>query len=506
MGTLRLAPSAAVFVLALSFPAFGQQPSALFAHVAFVEGAASLERDGNVEALDTGVPLVAGDRLRTTDGRLEIRFENGSTLYVDQSSTLDILSTDSLRLPAGTIRFDVAGNRPYIVPLYRVDTPAASVTIDAPGEYRVMAETGRKSLSSDVGVEKDSQLQTVVQVVRGTANLTTDNGGTTVRSGEQSTVAAGELPSFPVRFNSARWDAFGQWVELRRSGRGVLSVSQHYLPPVIRSYAGTLDRYGTWITDAQFGVVWYPTVGGWRPYHAGRWAWIAPFGWTWVGAEAWAWPTLHYGRWCLSANGSWFWIPGNSWGTAAPIIAQLQTQSWRGSSGRFFRDPPGVLTEQPPPVLPGGTISAPVQHDPLARRLLPPISQSPIGLPFPSMGLSRLHQGIAQTVPSVGTTPQMQFGSAWAGRAVQQRPTAPRTVAPQPHISPRAAPGHPSGNGWSAPGMSAPRGMAAPRAIPSIVPPATSARPQLGTWGSIGAPSPAAAGGSPIIPQAGPLR
>lgn len=489
MATLRFAPISAAFVLALSLPAFSQPPSTPSAHVAFVEGAASLERDGQVEALGTGVPLVDGDRLRTTDGRLEIRFENGSTLYMDQSSTLDILSTDSLRLPAGSIRIAVVGNRPYVVPLYRVDTPAASITIDAPGEYRVVATGGAPSAAAAAGTPSESA-RTDAQVVRGTANLITDNGGTTVRTGEQSTVVAGELPSFPVRFNSARWDPFGQWVELRRSGRGVLSVSQQYLPPVIQSYAGTLDRHGTWITDAQYGVVWYPTVGGWRPYQAGRWAWIAPFGWTWVGTEAWAWPTLHYGRWCLSANGSWFWIPGNSWGTAAPIIAQLQAQFGHGHSERFFRDPPGVAADQPPTAVPGGTLSTPVRHDPLARRSLSSISQSPIGLPFPSMGLPPLRQGIAQTVPSVGTTPQMQFGSTWTGRVVQEPPQAPRTIVPQPQISPRTAPAHTFGNGWSAPDRRAPRDTTAPRAIPSIVLPATAGRPQLGTWGSIAPQAP----------------
>ena len=406
-------------VLALALPAFSQQPTGPSAHVAFVEGAASLEREGNVEALSTGVPLVDGDRLRTSDGRVEIRFENGSTLYVDQSSTLDILSADSLRLLAGTITFEVIGNRPYMVPLYRLDTPAASVAINAPGEYRVTA-------ASDPP-------RTTAQVVRGSADLTSDNGGTTLRTGEQSTVAAGEFPGFPVRVNSARWDPFRQWVELRRGGRAVLSVTQQYLPPVIQSYAGTLDRYGTWITDAQFGVVWYPTPGvGWRPYQSGRWAWVAPFGWTWVGIEAWAWPTLHYGRWCLSANGSWFWIPGNSWGPASPILAQLQgVERLRGATGAFSRDPRshfrgvpdghGVL-QQPQYAVPGGIVPAPVQHDPLAQRPLSPMRQSPIGLPFPTTSVPPLRQGIAPSVLSAGLTPPMPHGGGWNARLMQQQP------------------------------------------------------------------------------------
>jgi hypothetical protein len=484
MDILRPASISAALALALALPVSGQQPAAPWAHVEYVEGAASLEREGNAEALSAGMPLTDGDRLRTGDGRVEIRYENGSTLYIDQSSTLDILAADSLRLVAGDVTFDIIGNRPYLIPLYRVDTPAASVTIDAPGEYRVMATSG----AAAPGAPSEPP-RTTTQVVRGTANLTSDTGGMTVRTGEQSTVAAGELPGFPVRFNSARWDLFRQWVELRRSGRGVLSVSRQYLPPVIESYAGTLDRYGTWTRDAQFGVVWYPTIGGgWRPYHSGRWAWVAPFGWTWVGAEAWAWPTLHYGQWCLSANGSWFWIPGSSWGTAAPIVAGLQGAEFvhgaprtfaRGARGhvrgRSIRDAGGVLS-QSPYAAPGATPS--LQHDSLARRPLSPMSQSPTGLPFPTTGLPPLRQGIAPSVPSVGVTPHMRLGTAWTGRSTHQQRVSPRTGAPQseaPVALPRTL-------GWGA----AP--MTAPRTTPPTAPPATGARPQFGAWGSI-APS-----------------
>jgi hypothetical protein len=476
MGILRPAQISAAFVLALALPVFGQQPAAPWAHVVFVEGAASLERAGNTEALSAGMPLTEGDRLRTGDGRVEIRYENGSTLYIDQSSTLDVLAADSLRLVAGAITFDIVGNRPFLIPLYRVDTPAASVTMDAPGEYRVVATDGAPSAVAAPGTPSELP-RTTTQVVRGTANLTSDNGGMTVRTGEQSTVVAGDLPGFPVRFNSARWDLFRQWVELRRSGPAVLSVSRQYLPPVIQSYAGTLDRYGTWTRDAQFGVVWYPTMGGgWRPYHSGRWAWVGPFGWTWVGTEAWAWPTLHYGQWCLSANGSWFWIPGSSWGTAAPVVAGLQRAEFvHGAPGTFARGARGHVR--------GRSIrddTPPLQHDSLARRPLSPMPQSSIGLPFPTTSLPPLRQGIAPSVPSVGVTPHMRLGPGRAGRSTYQQQVSPGTVAPRSEAP--AAP--PRTLGWGAGAAH----MTAPRAMPPAVPPATGARPQLGAWGSI-APS-----------------
>ena len=53
-----------------------------------------------------------------------------------------------------------------------------------------------------------------------------------------------------------------------------------------------------------------PSVAaGWAPYHDGHWAWIAPWGWTWVDDAPWGFAPYHYGRWA-SFGGRWGWIPG----------------------------------------------------------------------------------------------------------------------------------------------------------------------------------------------------
>jgi len=39
------------------------------------------------------------------------------------------------------------------------------------------------------------------------------------------------------------------------------------------------------------------TVVGWAPYRYGHWAYIAPWGYTWVDDEPWALQPFHYGRW-----------------------------------------------------------------------------------------------------------------------------------------------------------------------------------------------------------------
>ena len=56
----------------------------------------------------------------------------------------------------------------------------------------------------------------------------------------------------------------------------------------------------------------------WVPYHVGHWAWIAPWGWTWVDAEPWGFAPFHYGRWA-EIEGRWGWVPGPV--AVAPVYA-----------------------------------------------------------------------------------------------------------------------------------------------------------------------------------------
>jgi hypothetical protein len=275
------------------------------AHIAFVDGRASLEREGQTEQAAAGTPLVPGDRLRTDNGRLEILFPDGSALDVDEYASVDLQSPTLLRVTAGRVMLTVAGaNNPSAAIRYQIDTPAASAMTDGPGEFRVALLSGPSGLEIELAV------------LRGTAALTTERGTMPVRAGERSLVRDNEAPMRPQAFNSARFDAFDLWSATRRSARMGNATSARYLPSDLQMYGGTLDRYGAWQYQAQYGYVWYPTVAvDWRPYYDGYWSSVRPYGWTWIGLDLWAWPTHHYGRWGL-AQDRWFWIPGRHWGAA----------------------------------------------------------------------------------------------------------------------------------------------------------------------------------------------
>lgn len=282
-------------------PAVAQQPDVTApAHVAIVDGSATLERDGHPERSPLNMPLLSGDRLRTSDGRVEVLFGDDSTLDLDAGTTIDFEGDDLLRLIDGRIRIGIPG--PSRTVSYRVDSPAGSARIIEPGDYRLSLLHG----------ERETQLE--LAVIRGSAEISTDQGTTALRAGERAYASAGLAPSYPYTYNSANMDPFDQWAERQRDAR--LTASAAYLPSDIRSYAPVLDEYGDWRYAQPYGYVWYPRVAaGWRPYYHGRWMSYPGYGWTWVGLDGFGWPTHHYGRWGFSA-GAWFWIPGSRWSPA----------------------------------------------------------------------------------------------------------------------------------------------------------------------------------------------
>jgi hypothetical protein len=272
--------------------------------LAVVDGAVTLERDGQTETATPGMPYIAGDRLRTERGRVEIRFPDGSALDVDEVSVIDRQDAGLPRMVGGRVLLTAAQGNNSLAAQYQIDTPAGSAAIGGPGEYRVAVINGITGP------------QTELAVLRGSAALTTEFDSQPLRAGERSLASASGAPSYPQPFNAARLDAFDRWASAQRDLRLGSSASAQYLPSDLQMYGGTLDRNGSWAYDASDGNVWYPSVApGWRPYYDGYWNPLPQFGWTWIGVNVWSWPTHHYGRWGY-AHSRWFWIPGRQWAPA----------------------------------------------------------------------------------------------------------------------------------------------------------------------------------------------
>ncbi len=192
------------------------------AHISVVDGTVSLEREGRPETAPASMPLLAGDRLRTENGRVEVMFGDGSTLHLDTYSTVDFQSDEVIRLMEGRVRLTIPGPPRRVS--YRIDAASGWAQIQEPGEYRVaVTRSSRESQTGDVELV----------VLRGSAELMNEDGQTTLRAGERAFARAGAAPSYAYVYNSAGWDAFDRWSDARRADRA--GISAQYLPETVRS-------------------------------------------------------------------------------------------------------------------------------------------------------------------------------------------------------------------------------------------------------------------------------
>jgi hypothetical protein len=130
--------------------------------------------------------------------------------------------------------------------------------------------------------------------------------------------------------------------------------------------AEDLDRYGSWEQTPEYGPVWAPraVAPDWAPYSAGHWAYVRPWGWTWVDAAPWGFAPFHYGRW-VRYRSRWCWAPGTY--VARPVYAPALV-GWIGGSNVSVSISIG-----------GGRSAPPVGWFPLAPRevYVPPYRYSP---------------------------------------------------------------------------------------------------------------------------------
>jgi Family of unknown function (DUF6600)/FecR protein len=399
-------------------------------YVAVLDGQATLIHGGQSDGVFVNAPLVAGDQIETSSGRVDILFADGTTLDLDESSRLDIESPLLFRLMAGQILLTVGG-----VPgagqavRYQVDTPQASIATAGPGAYRVSAMQ-----------YADGPL-TQLAVLRGTASLATDRGSVRVDAGRLSLAGDRDQPSMPQPFNTARVDAFDRWTASIRDGRVATASARQYLPPDLQIYGSVLDRNGDWRYLSPYGYVWYPrVVATWRPYYFGRWAPYAGYGWTWIGTTVWSWPTHHYGRWGVSA-GSWFWIPDAHWGPG--------WVSWASAQGYVGWSPLGFDGQPVFPLIANLTLVQPstswvfVASDHFGRtwyadRFAVAPRSLPRGARFVARGDAPVRLPSRPEAPSrVGVRPVLPGGGPSRGvRAIERGPVGRPPSGPSPSFRP----------------------------------------------------------------------
>lgn len=248
-------------------------------------------------------PLTIGDHLWTDqDGQAEIHI--GSTAMRLASSTdFEILNLDDqttqIRLSTGSLNIRLRHLDPDEI--VEIDTPNAAATLTRAGTYRIdVQETG----------------DTSVIIRLGEAEVTAGNESFSVFARQSADITGIDSPEYQVD-NAPPTDDWDAWCKSRDRREDRVAS---YVP---REMVGAedLSEYGSWHLVAGYGPVWRPReiVPGWAPYHYGHWAWVEPWGWTWIDDAPWGFAPFHYGRWAYLDDG-WVWIPGTAV-TRRPVYA-----------------------------------------------------------------------------------------------------------------------------------------------------------------------------------------
>ncbi|GAB3453195.1 hypothetical protein GCM10027321_02980 [Massilia terrae] len=282
-------------------------PPVRVARVAYTRGPVSFAPAGTDEwaLASLNRPLVAGDRVWTEPGARDELQLGGVAVRMDGSTLLSILTLDDralqVQLPQGTLNVRVRpGPAAGIV---EVDTPNLALTIDQPGHYRVSVDPSGNT--------------TTVRVDDGQAQAFGQNQAYTINPGQDFRFIGPDLRNVQALDPRYR-DDFDRWC-FERDRRTDRARAVRYVSPAMIGYED-LDDYGSWRMVPDYGNVWIPrsVPRGWAPYRDGHWAWIEPWGWTWIDDAPWGFAVTHYGRWAYVDRG-WCWVPEPA--NAMPVYA-----------------------------------------------------------------------------------------------------------------------------------------------------------------------------------------
>jgi hypothetical protein len=273
-------------------------PPGRVARLGFVRGNVSFEPAGTEDWVSAVInrPLTTGDKLwNDNDSFSELHLGSASIRLGSNTGFSFLNLTDNMtqvQLTEGTLNIRV--RRLGDDETFEVDTPNLAFTLLRPGNYKVNVDEAGDA--------------TVVIVRDGQGEVTGGGSAYTIHPREVGTFNGTDQIDADVESWDNSTDDFDNWCA-ERDARIDNSVSARYVSNDVIGYED-LDEYGGWRATPDYGTIWFPHVAvvGWAPYHYGHWAYIAPWGYTWVDDAPWGFAPFHYGRW-VTVGGVWGWVP-----------------------------------------------------------------------------------------------------------------------------------------------------------------------------------------------------
>ena len=249
-------------------------------------------------------PLTRGDRLSAErDARAELQI-GSATLRLDGGTELEVAELDDnsvrLHLHQGGLALRLRSNESARE--FAVTTREGRFEPTRAGHYRIDQQDNGSFGGAITGALRFEARDSALEINAGQRAEFWNERGVTHYSWSA-------LPN----------DRFGDWVAQQDRQDERDARRRPYVSPEMTG-AEDLDRYGDWDRHPEYGALWLPrrVEPGWAPYRYGHWAYVRPWGYTWVDDAPWGFAPFHYGRW-VWWGGRWAWAPGQY--VARPVYA-----------------------------------------------------------------------------------------------------------------------------------------------------------------------------------------
>jgi hypothetical protein len=292
-----------------AIPAWAQDqgdPPADVARIAIISGSVSSHQPGSQDwqAAQQNYPLAPGSGVWTEPRSHAAVDLAGTRIHLDASSQLEINAINQ-----GQVQLSLQQGAAYVRVYpgtsgvsFQIDTAHGAATISQPGQYEIVAG--------------DDQHPASLSVIEGQAQFVGQSANLALQAGQRGNID----PDNGSGTDAAQPDDFVRMVQQQEQPyQQQVAQTAQYVSPQQTGYQD-LARYGQWDQAPQYGAVWYPqsVAADWAPYRYGHWAYVAPWGWTWVDDAPWGFTPFHYGRW-VQVGHRWAWVPGQR--VARPVYA-----------------------------------------------------------------------------------------------------------------------------------------------------------------------------------------
>lgn len=275
--------------------------------LSYIEGGVQISHGSGqtYEKAIVNLPIAEGAKLKTSDGRAEVEFEDGSTLRIVPDTVVEFpqlslrdsgAKVSDVEVKSGTAYVNFVGTKDDE---FSVRFGEEKIMVAHAAHFRVVLE------------DKDSS----VAVFKGLVQLDRPSGAIEVKKNQ--TVNFGPDSNqykLAKNIHETPWDSWDDQQNEYHTRYAAKSYN-NYSP-----YAyGTSDLayYGNFSSVPGYGMMWQPYLAGvgWDPFMDGAWAFNSGLGFGWVSAYPWGWTPYHYGSWVFVPGYGWGWQPGCAWTT-----------------------------------------------------------------------------------------------------------------------------------------------------------------------------------------------